>query len=523
MSVKKRILFSNVIMLLFLLALVMVLSFYIMRIFLMTYIRNDVSSLEIPDYHEDSISVYELQILFDGMIDMAAEAPYRIQEHEDYARIDEYITKTASKAYILVSGAPVYLNGGETANEIYAGAILLNDTLAQNKKTILYSDSDSFLYYANMNLNDTDGETEVLLYNDHMGTMEFRNENSRYWRDAAQNINDAVRSITILGSIVIIIINFVLIVALSNSIMSPLNKLKEAAQKISEGNLDFEISYTGDDEITDVLQKFEQMREKLVESNEKQKAYEEDRKEMIAGISHDLRTPLTSIKGYVSGLIDGIADSPEKRQKYLTTIYNTAEEMDRLVDDLFLFSKLDLDKVPFNFEHVEIGNYISQCCEELKFSLEKKKMCLAYANLCPNPVYVMLDRGQFARVLINIADNSAKYKKNEIGSFYVAITEDNGEVLIALKDDGEGIDSSLTGKIFDSFYRNDPARTNPVKGSGLGLSIAKQIVTSHGGRIWAESNIGEGLTIYIALPVEEQIIDERKDENGEKEDSDHRG
>ena len=245
-------------------------------------------SLKFPVDHEDSISVYELQILFDGMIDMAAEAPYQIQEHEDYARIDEYITKTASKAYILVSGAPVYLNGGETANEIYAGAILLNDTLAQNKKTILYSDSDSFLYYANMNLNDTDGEAEVLLYNDHMGTMEFRNENSRYWRDAAQNINDAVRSITILGSIVIIIINFVLIVALSNSIMSPLNKLKEAAQKISEGNLDFEISYTGDDEITDVLQKFEQMREKLVESNEKQKAYEEDRKEMIAGISHDL-------------------------------------------------------------------------------------------------------------------------------------------------------------------------------------------------------------------------------------------
>ena len=523
MSVKKRILFSNVIMLLFLLALVMVLSFYIMRIFLMTYIRNYDSSLEITDYHEDSISVYELQILFDGMIDMTTEAPYQIQEHADYARIDEYITKTASKAYILINGAAVYLNGGETANEIYAGAILLNDTLAQNKKTILYSDSDSFLYYANIDLNDADGEAEVLLYNDHMGTMEFRNENSRYWRDAAQNINDAVRSITILGSIVIIIINFVLIVALSNSIMSPLNKLKEAAQKISEGNLDFEINYTGDDEITDVLQKFEQMREKLVESNEKQKAYEEDRKEMIAGISHDLRTPLTSIKGYVSGLIDGIADSPEKRQKYLTTIYNTAEEMDRLVDDLFLFSKLDLDKVPFNFEHVEIGNYISQCCEELKFSLEKKKMCLAYANLCPNPVYVMLDRGQFARVLINIADNSAKYKKNEIGSFYVAVTEDNGEVLIALKDDGEGIDSSLTGKIFDSFYRNDPARTNPVKGSGLGLSIAKQIVTSHGGRIWAESNIGEGLTIYIALPVEEQIIDERKDENGEKEDSDHRG
>jgi len=498
-------------MLLFLLALVMILSFYIMRIFLMTYIKNDVKSLEIPEYHENTISVYELQILFDGMIDMANEAPYDVKSHADFTQIDEYITKTGSRAYILLNGTPVYLNGGDNANDIYAGAILLNDTIAQNKKTILYSDSDSFLYSTNVYLDDTGDEAELLLYNDHIGTMEFRNENSRYWQDAASNINDAVRSITILGSIIIIIINFVLIVALSNSIMGPLNKLKEATQKISEGNLDFEIDYTGDDEITDVLQKFEQMREKLVESNETQKAYEEDRKEMIAGISHDLRTPLTSIKGYVSGLLDGIADSPEKQQKYLTTVYNTAVEMDKLVDDLFLFSKLDLDKIPFDFEHVEIGNYISQCCEEIKFSMEKKKMSLAFANLCKNPVYVMLDRDQFARVLVNIAENSAKYKKNEIGSFYVAVTEENGEVLIALKDDGEGIDSSLTGKIFDSFYRNDPARTNPVKGSGLGLSIAKQIVTSHGGRIWAESNIGEGLTIYISLPADETIIDERND------------
>ena len=524
MSVKKRILFSNVIMLLFLLALVMVLSFYIMRIFLMTYIKNDVKSLEIPGYHESTISVYELQILFDGMIDMVNEAPYDLQNHTDYNQINEYITSTGSKAYILINGTPVYLNGGENPNDIYAGAILLNDTIAQNKKTILYSDSDCFLYSTNVFLNNTGDEAELLLYNDHIGTMEFRNENSRYWRGAANNINDAVRSITILGSIVIIIINFVLIVALSNSIMGPLNKLKEATQKISEGNLDFEIDYTGDDEITDVLQKFERMREKLVESNEKQKAYEEDRKEMIAGISHDLRTPLTSIKGYVSGLIDGIADSPEKQQKYLTTIYNTAVEMDKLVDDLFLFSKLDLDKIPFDFEHVEIGNYISQCCEEIKFSMEKKKMCLSFVNLCKNPVYVMLDRDQFARVLVNIAENSAKYKKDEIGSLSVVLAEDNGEVFIALKDDGEGIEASLTGKIFDSFYRNDPARTNPVKGSGLGLSIAKQIITSHGGKIWAESNVGEGLTIYISLPADEKIIDERdEDQHAEKKNTDHRG
>ena len=227
---------------------------------------------------------------------------------------------------------------------------------------------------------------------------------------------------------------------------------------------------------------------------------------MIAGISHDLRTPLASIKGCASGLIDGIADTPEKQKRCYTTIYNTAVEMDKLVDDLFLFSKLDLDKIPFVFEHVEIGNYISQCCEELKFSMEKKKVCLSFANWCNDSVYVMLDRDQFARVLINIAENSAKYKKNEIGSLYVAVTEQDNEVVIAMKDDGIGVDSSLVGKIFDSFYRDDPARTNPVKGSGLGLSIAKQIVTSHGGRIWAESNIGDGLTVFISLPKDGEII-----------------
>lgn len=515
MSVKKRIMLSNILMLIFLLTLVMVLAFYIIRIFLMTYIKTDINSIEIPDENTNTISVYELQVLFDSMTDMACEKPYAIDTHADYERISDYINATGSKAYILINGSEVYIRGGDNAGEIYTGAIALSDAVAQNKSTVLYSDSGSFVYYTRLRISGSEDVAEILLYNDHIGTMEFRNENSRYFREAANNISDAVRSITILGSIVIIIINFVLIIAVSNSIMGPLNRLKEATQKISEGNLEFEIDYTGDNEITEVLQKFEQMRERLVESNEKQKAYEEDRKEMIAGISHDLRTPLTSIKGYVSGLIDGIADSPEKQQKYLITIYNTAVEMDKLVDDLFLFSKLDLDKIPFEFEHVEIGNYISQCCEEIKFSMEKKNVSLSFANLCKNPVYVMLDPSQFARVLVNIAENSAKYKKNDIGSLYVAVAYEDGAARIMLKDDGEGIESSLTAKIFDSFYRNDPARTNPVKGSGLGLSIAKQIVLSHGGKIWAESNIGEGLTIYIDLPVAEEIIDERGNENAE--------
>lgn len=516
MTVKKRIFISNLIMLAVLLALVMVLSFYVLRVFLGTYIKNDVKSLEIPAENVTSLSVYELQILFDGMFDMTNESHYKIQNHEDFEIINSYITKTKSKSYILINGNAIYVNGGSDANQIYSDALLLNNAISHNKKTILYSDSDCFLYFTTQKIENRGDTIEILLFNEHIGTTEFRNENSKYWRDAANNIYDAIKSVTIIGSAIVVIISFALIVAVSNSIMGPLNKLKDAAKKISEGNLDFEIEYKGNDEITDVIRQFEDMRNKLLESNEKQRIYEEDRKEMIAGISHDLRTPLTSIKGYVSGLIDGIADSPEKQEKYLKTIFNTAVEMDRLVDDLFLFSKLDLDRIPFVFEHVEIGNYVCQCCEELKFSLEKKKMSLSYANLCKDAVYVMIDTDQFARVLINIAENSSKYKKDEIGSLYVTVTEQDGFAVIAMKDDGVGVDASLVGKIFDSFYRTDPARTNPVKGSGLGLSIAKQIVASHGGRIWAESNIGEGLTVYISIPTDGGIISIKESANDGK-------
>ena len=149
MSVRKRILVSNIIMLLILLALVMALSFYVMRVFITTYIKNDVKSLEIPSDEITSFSVYELQILFDGMIDMTSESQFDINNHEDFEIIDSYISNTHSKSYILINGNAVYLNGGEDANKIYSEAILLNDTISQNKKTILYSDSDCFLYFTN--------------------------------------------------------------------------------------------------------------------------------------------------------------------------------------------------------------------------------------------------------------------------------------------------------------------------------------------------------------------------------------
>ena len=500
MTVRKRILIANLVMLVVMLLLVLLLSFYIIRVFVSTYVTNDVNSISIPSDSDQSLSVFELQIVFDGMVNMSVESPHTPEKHPDFNKIDSYLKSTNTMAYILINGSTVYLTGAQSADEIYKYAVKTNSSIESQEGTLFYSDDRSFMYASSFI--SKDNNVTVMMYNNRLGASGLKIDNSKYWSEASSAISRAVKSIAILGGIVIVIINFLLIIAVSNSIMGPLNKLKGATKMIADGKFDFELDYTGADELTEVLASFDDMRTKLLESAEQQKKYEENRKEMIAGISHDLRTPLTSIKGYVSGLIDGIADSPERRMQYLTIIYNTACDLDKMVDELFLYSKLDMEKIPFDFINLDINDYLFSCVEEFKVTYGKQKIVVTYANLCNQPMVVKLDPDQFARVLVNIADNSAKYKTNEIGSLHITLYSENEDsVCISLKDDGNGVDKRYAEKIFDSFYRNDPARTNPVKGSGLGLSIAKQIVHSHEGSIRAETNIGEGMNIIITLPV----------------------
>lgn len=509
MTVRKRIFIANLVMLIILIALVFLLSFYIIRVFTGIYMSNDIDRISIPDAGDRRVSIYELQIVFDSMLDMSVHNPYTPEEYQDYDDINSYLKATDTMAYILIDGDTVYLQGAKSADEIYKYAIKANGSVDNREGTLFYSDDSSFMYAS---VFERAGKTiSILMFNNKLGTSGLRIDNNRYWEDANSAISKAVRSIAILGSIVIVIINLILIIAVSNSIMGPLNKLKEATKKIAEGELDFEIDYTGDDELTEVLASFDYMRGKLLETTEQQKKLEENRKEMIAGISHDLRTPLTSIKGYVSGLIDGIADSPERRTQYLTIIYNTACDLDKLVDELFLFSKLDADKMPFDFVITDLDSYLSACIDEFSFTYSKNNIVVTYTNVCKRPVYVSLDPDRFARVLINIADNSSKYKVNPVGSIHISLyEEEEGMATISIKDDGKGMDKRYADKIFDSFYRNDPARTNPVKGSGLGLSIAKQIVTRHAGTIHAETNIGEGMNIIIKLPTLDSPFQEDK-------------
>lgn len=297
---------------------------------------------------------------------------------------------------------------------------------------------------------------------------------------------------------------------LSKNILRPLGFLRRSARAIRAGNLDVPgAGYAAHDEFGEVCAEFDAMRLQLKASMELQQRYETGRKELIAGISHDLSTPLTSIKGYVSGLIEGIADTPEKREHYLRTVYDTACNMEKLVEGLFLFSKLDLGGVPFHFETVELGAYFADFCEETAVRLDRKEMDLAFVNQAPGPAPARIDRVQFGRAVQNLVDNSVKYKKPGRGRLAISLRPYAGGWEISFADNGRGVGRRETDKIFESFYRTDPARSNVAAGSGLGLSIARQIVEQHGGGIRAESGDGQGLTIYITLPeLQEEETDE---------------
>ena len=304
----------------------------------------------------------------------------------------------------------------------------------------------------------------------------------------------------LLSAIVIIVsINSFLAARITKSVLVPLDLLRFGSKQIKEGNLDFELKYNGKDEFEQVCADFDEMRQRLKDSVEMQLKYEADKQELVAGISHDLRTPLTVIKGYVEGLRDGVANTPEKQEKYLEMIYKKACDMDSLVDNLFLFSKMDTEHYPFHFKTTEINQYMVEFFEQSKEEFLQKGLEISFENKCTEKTYVKLDQEEMHRVLTNILENSVKYKAKELGKATAVLYRTEGQIMLTIGDDGPGVQLDDLSKLFARFYRGDPSRSNSHEGSGLGLAIAKHIVGAHEGIISARNH--QGLEISIALPV----------------------
>lgn len=312
----------------------------------------------------------------------------------------------------------------------------------------------------------------------------------------------------------ILFLLFMMIIGLLNylvsrSIINPISALREGAERIKSGDLDFEITSRSNDEIGQLNRSFEEMRVKLKESVKLQLQYEENRKELLSNISHDLKTPMTSIIGYVEGIKDGVANTEEKMDKYLTTIYTKAKDMDVLIDELFLFSKLDLKKIPFQMESVNLHQYMHDYVEDASFDFIARDIHIQYISW-GLALFAMADRDKLRRVLSNLLSNSEKYMDKPYKQIIISLHEQVDDAIIQVTDNGMGIEPTALPYIFDRFYRAEPSRNSQTGGSGLGLAIAKQIVLEMGGDIWAKSELTKGTSIFISLKKAEERVRENE-------------
>ena len=294
----------------------------------------------------------------------------------------------------------------------------------------------------------------------------------------------------------LIIVSQVFTRNLTKHIMEPLDALAEGTERIKANNLEQEISYTGDKEFENVCTSFNEMMKSISMEQEKNRKYEKARTDMIAGISHDIRTPLTAIKGTIKGLLDGVVSKPEQQQKFLETAYRRTTDMDMLLNQLFYLSKIETGNMPISMKKIEISEflqnygkakqeYFGNDCEVINIDTQEMQE------------EVLIDPEQFQRILDNLIENSRKYAQKEPLVIDMNLYKTESEWGICVKDNGVGVPEEKLPHIFDEFYRGDESR-NKKEGNGLGLYIVKCLMEAMGGGVRAEN--ANGLAIYLDFP-----------------------
>lgn len=301
----------------------------------------------------------------------------------------------------------------------------------------------------------------------------------------------------------VVIMNLLLSWWISRSILKPLKKLSEGSALIRDGYLDFKMTYNKKDELGMAISDFDEMRRHLKESVDERLRYEQYRKDLIVGISHDLRTPLTSIKGYVEGLRDGIAKSDEMKLKYYEAIETGIDSLEKLVSELTDFSRAANEKNSdskddFRTENVELNDFYENCIRDLNRKYVKDNIKISFEGL-DEKAYADIKVKAMERINTNIVENAIKYRTAGESKVVFTLKAEGGEAMIRISDNGPGVADKDLGRIFECFYRADAARTAPGKGSGVGLAVVKQIAERHGGSVSAEND--NGLAIIIRIPL----------------------
>jgi histidine kinase len=414
--------------------------------------------------------------------------PDRFLNAEYLHQIDDFLNSSSTGLIVKKDAKIIYYSHFLDTLEIEKERILLEQPEPRQNPERITSLSDTvFMKIISFRFNDQSPGLLFLVNDATSVSQEF------------DQFKSSVIYTLILFLMIMIIINTLITYFLSKQIVNPLVRLKDAALKIKNGNYNFNLHAHSKDEIGALFQSFEAARKQLKKSEETKNIYEQSRNELITNISHDLKTPITTIKGYVEGIMDGVPKSREKQEKYLQTIHQNAVHMESLIEDLFLLSKFDLDQSLYQFENINIKDYLTDSFEELQFDLQEKGIQLKFLEQYNEQGLVKADRQQLKRVILNIINNAINFKNSIQPSIQMILTDNENEAQIEIRDNGKGVPEEVLNKIFDRFYKADKARSDHLPGTGLGLYIARKIILDHGGRIWAKSQVGYGTSIFFTL------------------------
>ena len=489
MIIRKQLWLSNFITIIITIFLLMIVSILIGR----NYQNISRFGLPLKDFgreeesrgHFDLIE-RELRIA-DRMVDrLLRESPEALEDVKYIQQLDAFMNASNSGIITRKNNEILYYSPFLLSLDLDEEAINSQIQSFPNKQIINFSEN---IYLERLEFSFPDeSKGEALIVCDVTSTLENLSQ-FRY----------SVFIILILFLLAIVIISTITTYILSKNIVKPLTQLENAALQIRKGNYDFRINTTAKNEIGDLSRTFEETRKQLKETEKIKKKYENNRNELISNISHDLKTPITTIKGYIEGIIDGIPSSKEKKDKYLKTIYQNTVNMESLINELFLLSELELKELPLNFVPIDIKAYLTDCVEELKFYLAEKGITLKFNADYNEQERVYADREKIKRVILNIINNAVNHRTSIDPTITIKLIEKKEEAQIEIQDNGQGIPEKSLNDIFERFYKADKARSTNSSGTGLGLYIAKEIVMSHEGRIWAKSQEGKGTSIFFTL------------------------
>lgn len=482
-----RVTFISIILLPLLLT---IMAFVMIAIYLMNYSQG--LSLTDIDYSMMSENIKEFTNTTDQayyvLLDQAKEDSSRLEDKEYLDHINEEVSRKST--YIIVrKGDKLYYAGNEeAAQQIFEKLPAYGDENLSDDSGYFYNELEKYVKQIDFTFRDgTPGSVFIVT-----------KVNSLISRHLLIDMFVAI-------IVILIFTSLMLTQWIHKGVFEPINELNVAMRKIKEGNFDYVLETDAKGEIGDLYRNYEDMRLRLKESTEENIQHEKQNKELVSNISHDLKTPITAIKGYVEGIMDGVADTPEKMDRYIRTIYNKANEMDRLINELTFYSKIDTNRIPYTFNKIHISDYFEDCVDELSVELESSGVSLTYFNYLEEDAVVIADAEQLKRVINNIVSNSLKYMDKPKGVINIRLRDVGDFIQIEIEDNGKGIAQKDLANIFERFYRTDASRNSSKGGSGIGLSIVKKIMEDHGGQVWATSKEGTGTTMYLALRKYQEV------------------